>query len=294
MAERRALRQTAYVLQACALGLFLLFCRLLPVDWASAMGGWLGRTIGPRLGQSRKAARNLIRAMPENSPDENQRIVRGMWDNLGRVIAEYPHLPRICAQLEGGRVEFVGYEHIRGMAEDGKPGIVFGAHLGNWEVPSFAARHFGFNMALVYRAPNNAWVDRLLHRLRDSPLMIPKGREGARALFSLLRNGGHAAFLVDQKMNDGIAVPFFGRDAMTAPAIAQFGFRLGCVIVPFRTERLKGAHFRITVFPPMELIPTGDRAADEQAVMARINAMVEGWIRAAPEQWLWLHRRWPD
>jgi len=100
--------------------------------------------------------------------------------------------------------------------------------------------------------------------------------------------------LVDQKMNDGIAVPFFGRDAMTAPAIAQFALRLGCVLVPVRTERLSGARFRITVDPPLTVETTGDRGADEYALMARITLMIEGWVRARPEQWLWLHRRWPD
>jgi KDO2-lipid IV(A) lauroyltransferase len=89
-------------------------------------------------------------------------------------------------------------------------------------------------------------------------------------------------------------VPFFGRDAMTAPAIAQFAVRLGCVLVPARTERLTGARFRVTVYPPLELPATGDRGADERAIMVAINQIVEGWIRERPEQWLWLHRRWPD
>ncbi len=274
--------------------MFLGFCRLLPVDWASGLGGWIGRTVGPVMGQNKKAARNLARAFPDNSTETNASIIHGMWDNLGRVIAEYPHLPRICAKLKGGRVEIEGLEIIRALATDGKPGILFGAHLANWEVQPFIARHTGLELALIYRAPNNQWVDRLLRRLRDAPLLFRKGQEGARALYSLLRGGGHVAMLVDQKMNDGIAVPFFGRDAMTAPAIAQFGLRLGCVIVPVRTERLKGARFRITVHPPLDLPDTGDRAADERAVMVRINGIVEDWVRARPEQWLWLHRRWPD
>jgi len=294
MAERNGARRAGYMLQAAALGLFLGLCRILPVDWASALGGWIGRTVGPMMGQSKKAARNLGRAFPENSSQANAKIIRGMWDNLGRVIAEYPHLPRICAKLEGGRVEIEGIEIIRALATDGKPGILFGGHLANWEVQPFIARHTGLELALIYRAPNNEWVDRLLRRLRDAPLLFRKGQEGARALYSLLRSGGHVAMLVDQKMNDGIPVPFFGRDAMTAPAIAQFGLRLGCVIVPVRTERLRGARFRITVLPPLDLPDTGDRAADERAVMVRINKLVEDWVRARPEQWLWLHRRWPD
>ena len=294
MAERAPLRQASYFLQAVALLLFLGFCRLLPIDWASALGGWIGRTIGPHMGQSKKAMRNLRRALPENSTVQNQHIIIGMWDNLGRVIAEYPHLPRICAQLKGGRVEIEGLDIIRALAGDGKPGILFGGHLANWEVQPFIARHTGLELGLIYRAPNNEWVDKLLRRLRDAPMLFRKGAEGAKALFSLLRHGGHAAMLVDQKMNDGIPIPFFGRDAMTAPAIAQFAVRLGCVLVPVRTERLNGARFRITVYPPLDLPATGDRAADERAIMVRINAMIEDWVRARPDQWLWLHRRWPD
>jgi KDO2-lipid IV(A) lauroyltransferase len=149
-------------------------------------------------------------------------------------------------------------------------------------------------LPVVYRAPNNPWADALLRRFRDAPLSIPKGPEGARALLRLIRAGGHAGILVDQKMNDGIPVPFFGRTAMTAPAVAQLGLRQGCVLVPSRTERLNGARFRITLYPPLDLHPTGDRVADELAVMTRINRLIEGWIRDHPEQWLWLHRRWPD
>jgi KDO2-lipid IV(A) lauroyltransferase len=294
MAERSLPRQAGYLAQAAALALFLGVCRLLPVDWASALGGWIGRTIGPRLGQSRKAMRNLAHALPENPPARNRQIILGMWDNLGRVIAEYPHLARICAQLDGGRVEIAGLERIRDLIDDGKPGILFGGHLANWEVQPFIARHTGLKLGLIYRAPNNEWVDRLLRRLRDAPLLFRKGQEGAKALYSLLRHGGHAAMLVDQKMNDGIPVPFFGRDAMTAPAIAQFAVRLGCVLVPVRTERLRGARFRITVFPPLTIPDSGNRAADERAIMVTINGIIENWVREHPEQWLWLHRRWPD
>ena len=94
-------------------------------------------------------------------------------------------------------------------------------------------------------------------------------------------------------MNDGIAVPFFGRDAMTAPALARLGLRFRCPIVPIRTERLDGARFRFTVLPPLEMADTGDQAADVLTTMTRVNATIESWVRARPEQWLWLHRRWP-
>jgi KDO2-lipid IV(A) lauroyltransferase len=296
MADRRVpfLYALGHLTQAALLAVFLAICRILPIDWASALGGWIGRTVGPRIRQNRKALRNLARAMPENSAQENLRIIRGMWDNLGRVIAEYPHLPRICARLEGGRLEVLGMDHIHNMISDGKPGVLFSGHIANWEVLPFSARHAGLELGLIYRAPNNPAVDWMLRRLRMSPRLFRKGKEGARDMVALLRSGGHGAMLVDQKMNDGIPVPFFGRDAMTAPAIAQFGLRLGAVLAPTRTERLKGARFRITVFPPLALQKTGNRSGDELAIMTEINSLIEGWIRQRPEQWLWLHRRWPD
>jgi KDO2-lipid IV(A) lauroyltransferase len=287
-------RRAGYIAQAVLLGLFLGLCRLLPIDWASAMGGWIGRTVGPRMGQTRKALRNLQRAMPENSPAENARIIRGMWDNLGRTIAEYPHLPRICAQLEGGRVRVDGIENFYALAAHKGPGILFSGHFANWEIAPYLARKAGMSLGLVYRTPNNPWADRLITRFRDAPANFAKGAQGARELFVYLKRGGRAGMLVDQKMNDGIPVPFFGRDAMTAPAIAQLGLRLGCMLAPAWTERLEGARFRIVVHPPLTLTPTGDRLADERALMVRVNQMLEEWIRTRPEQWLWLHRRWPD
>ena len=100
--------------------------------------------------------------------------------------------------------------------------------------------------------------------------------------------------MVDQKMNDGIPVPFFGRDVMTAPALAELALRYDCPVVPARVERLKGAQFRLLIYPPLELVKTGDRQADVAANMAQVNAILEQWIRDTPEQWLGRHNRGPD
>ena len=147
-------------------------------------------------------------------------------------------------------------------------------------------------MLSVYRAANNPWVDRLMRRFHGIRRAVPKGSAGGRELVRHLRRGGSIAMLVDQKQNDGIAVPFFGRNAMTAPAIARLGYRFGCPLVPVRVERLNGARFRCTVMAPIELTETGDATTDVLATMASVNAVLEGWIRARPEQWLWVHARW--
>ncbi len=100
--------------------------------------------------------------------------------------------------------------------------------------------------------------------------------------------------LVDQKMNDGIAVPFFGRPAMTAPALAELALRHNCPVVAARVTRVKGANFKMTALPPVRFEKTGDHKADVLAAMTQINNQVEQWVRDTPEQWLWLHNRWPN
>ncbi len=289
-------RRVAYPLEAVLVhGVCGLF-RALPVDRASALGGWIGRTVGPRLRGTRTARRNLERAFPEKSRAEIDAIILGMWDNLGRVIAEYPHLDAIGEHGPGGRTEVIGAGHIDALREDGKAGILVSGHFANWEVQSVTSRKMGVELALVYRAPNNPYVGALLTELRGaaSGTHIPKGSDGARTLIRVLTKGGHVGMLIDQKLNDGMPVPFFGRDAMTAPAAAQLALRLGIPLVPARTERLNGARFRVTVLPPVEPPNTGDRNADVRILMERLNALLEQWIRERPAEWLWLHRRWPD
>jgi lauroyl/myristoyl acyltransferase len=142
-----------------------------------------------------------------------------MWDNLGRVFAEYPHLDEIWR-----RTEVVGADIVRGLAAAKTPALFFSAHIGNWEIN----------------------------------------------LMGATRNG------------------------LPAPAIAQLAYRYDCAVVPAVVERLEGTRFRLTISPPLELGGTGDKEADIRSLMSRINGMIEDWERARPEQWLWLHRRWPD
>ncbi len=283
-------------LEAAGAFLVYFFFRLLPLDAASALGGWLGRTIGPRAGVSKRARANLQKALPELSEGEREAIVRGMWDNLGRTAAEFPHLERMNVYDPGGPVEVTGAEWVDQLREDGEPGFFFSGHFGNWEIVSYGATQRGVPLHRVYRSANNRMVEWLYRRGRAAVegALIPKGPAGVKDLLRLLRSGQHLGMLVDQKMNDGIPVPFFGMDAMTAPALADLAIRFKCPVIPARVVRLRGARFRLEIFPPLEMADTGDRKADTLESMRRVNALMEQWVREHPEQWLWLHNRWPD
>ncbi len=270
--------------------------RLLPVTAASALGGFLARSIGPRLAVSRRALRNLRRALPEIDEAQGRRIIRGMWDNLGRVVAEYPHLGKYRAYERGGRIEMVGAEHIRAQGMPGKRAIFFSGHFGNWEVATLAVTQAGLEVVEMYRAVNNPIVDQLIAHSRSvvGAELAAKGSAGARRMLAAMKRGRHIAMLVDQKKNDGIAVPFFGRDAMTEHSLAVFALRFGSAVVPVRVERLPRARFRLTAEPPLEVARGGDAAADARALTVQVNQVLERWIRERPDHWFWLHRRWPE
>ena len=285
----------AYRIEAWGAAVIIAALGSLPVAAASALGGVLGRWIGPRLGVSNRARQNLQAAFPQLTAPQVELIVRGMWDNLGRVAAEYPHLRKIRVFEPGGRVETRGLDHLESAIREKKRVILFGGHLGNWEIAALAAGQYGLDIAQIYRAPNNPLIDRMLARLRggDSDL-IPKGTVASRRAVAALRRGGHVSLLADQKLNEGVAVPFFGRPAMTAPALALLALHFDCAIVPVRVERLQGARFRLTLYPPLDVPSTGDRDADVLGIMTAVNQTLEAWIRERPEQWFWVHSRWPD
>lgn len=290
-------RYVRYPLEAAAAWAGLKLFGLLPLDAASAVGGWLGRTIGPWLPVTRLGYRNIALAMPETSLEEARRIIRGMWDNLGRTMAEYPHLEQIVGVKGEGRTEIVGLERIACINDEAGGGIVISGHFANFEVFALTARRVGIPTAQVFRTANNPIVERMIRRVRRLPdeLVIPKSAAGARMMVSILKRGGRFGLAVDQKLNDGIAVPFFGHDAMTPPSAAQLALRLDRPILPVSIERLGSCcRLRITVHPPLMPEPTGDHKADVYALTVRINQFVEEVVRKRPDNWLWVHRRWPD
>ena len=291
-------------LEAAALAaLFEAFRALGPVR-ASDWGGAIARAVGPRLPVSRVAHANLERAMPWLDRSARQRIVRGMWDNLGRTAAEFPHLGALRENAPPGPGwEMVGAAHLRAQSARGGPAIFVSGHIGNWEVLPLAAAAYGMVFSSMYRAAANGQVDALVGRLRRAALaphaggaevtLFPKGATGARRALMHMARGGYLGLLADQKMNDGIEATLFGRPAMTAPALAVLALRFRCPVIPGHVERVGPARFRLICEPPLVLPDTGDRERDIATLTQTVNDQLERWIRERPESWLWLHRRWP-
>ena len=266
---------------------------------ASNLGGAVARTLGPLLPVSRVADANLRRALPACDAAARRGIVRAVWDNLGRTVAELPHVAMLGPTEAGPGFELSLDPAARAVLTARQGAIFFTAHMANWEMLVRVSRELVPRFGLFYRAPRNRAADRLAKALRAEAggaglHQFPKGAAGARASLLYLRQRGVLGVLADQKLNDGIAVPFFGQAAMTSPAVASLALKFAMPVVPTRVVRLGAARFRVEIGAPLAFSPSGDRHADIAALTALVTARIEAWIRERPGEWLWLHRRWPQ
>jgi KDO2-lipid IV(A) lauroyltransferase len=262
--------------------------------------GRITRLIGPRLREQRIGRANLTAAFPEKSPEEIDAILAGVWDNLGRVGAEFAHLDHIWQydqeRPEQSRIEIPRRTHelFAQLQLDGKPALIFAGHLGNWELPALAAVAHGLDAAILYRRPNIASADRVIQEIRAVKMgtLIPAGRDAPLRLAEALRNGQHVAMLVDQYLTNGVEVTFFGRKTRANPMLARLLRQIECPVHGVRIIRLPNHRFRAELSE--EVMPVRDTAGeiDVAGTMQAVTSVIEGWIRQYPDQWLWLHRRW--
>lgn len=282
-------------LEALAFDLFTGVMRLAPIDWVSDFGAWAIGGLGPLTSANRTAERNLRIAFPDAPDAEIKRLLKAQWRETGRVFAEFPILDRIVGAPS--RVEVVNAERLAAVAQGAGPVVFISGHFSSFEIMAATIVQAGVPCQVTYRAANNPYFDR---RLRESrarygvQLFAPKGLEGARAMMRAFAQGESAALMNDQKFNGGVAAPFFGVIAHTAPGPSTFALKFGIPLVPMSVQRVKKARFRVVVHEPIRLQDTGDRQADIEAGVRRINAFVEERVRERPGEWFWVHKRWPN
>jgi Kdo2-lipid IVA lauroyltransferase/acyltransferase len=285
-----------WMLEAALFDAIAALTRLFPLDSVSNAGAWLVGRLGPLTGANRVAERNLRIAFPEADDAEIEQLLRAQWTELGRSLAEFASLDRIVA--DAGRLEVEGAERLDEIAAGGGPVVFISGHFSNFELMAAAIVHSGIACQVTYRAMNNPYVDARVRKNRfryGVRLFAPKGLEGARELIRALERGESVALMNDQKFNGGVAAPLFGVLAHTAPGPSTFALRFGIPLQPMSVQRIGGsARFKVIVHEPIHLEDTGDRTADIEAGVRKINAFIEDRVRERPTEWFWVHRRWPN
>jgi KDO2-lipid IV(A) lauroyltransferase len=300
MAEGRLKVLLDATIGSLAVGLLSVAKRLDRKRTANFAGAMM-RKVGPLLKEHRIGRKNLRAAFPEKSDAEIEQILVGVWDNLGRVAAEFVHLDEFHIEGAGPSApDGITYtpetaERYERLINSGKPMLGFTAHLANWEVSAVGAKLLGINSAVLYRRPNIRAISDAVIKLRAGVMgkLIPTGLDAPVRLARLLESGVHVGMLVDQHFSKGVEVTFFGRPCKANPLIALLARQTECPIYGARVVRLPdGNRFWGEITDPIEPPRAVDGRIDIKGTMQAITSVVEGWIREHPEQWLWLHRRW--
>lgn len=282
------LRSSFALAKALPIFFFYFLARILPINLSSFIFGKIARLCGPLLAVHRLGRSNLQQAFPEKKPSEIEDILKGVWENLGRIAGEFPHMEKIA--LQPHRISIQNEELLDTLLSQNKPILFMAGHLGNWELPHYiVSTKKKSPIALISRPPNNPWVKRLFDWARYHPLVTIffKSTQGSKQIMQYLMKGGTLGILFDQRLSDGIPLPFFGKPALTAMGPAKLAKKYGGLFVPVQVERLGPfPKFCVTFHDPID--PT--LSAEEMMIV--LNKQLETWVKKNPEQWLWLHKRW--
>ncbi len=280
----------------------LRFIRLINVRTMANVSSAVMRRVGPLLKEHRIGRANLIAAFPEKTSTEIETILGGVWDNLGRVGAEFAHIDRLWdydpANRRPGRImdsEVTEAIALR-LRDDGKPALIFTAHLANWELAAVGAHAYGVDSTVLYRRPNVPAISNAVIGMREGCMgtLIPTSTGAPQRLLEALQRGSHVAMLVDQYSVQGVPVTFFGRPTRANSLIARLARHVDCPIHGIHVVRYSDGRFQLRVTEALDAPRDADGKIDVERTMQAITDVVEGWVREHPEQWLWVHRRWRD
>lgn len=265
----------------------------IPIDKGGRILGRALATIGPLIRNAhRQGDRNLRLVYPDMTATERAQILKGAWENLGAIGAEFAHLDELAE-----RTTIINEDKLAPFTvEGGQQAIFFSGHFANWEAMGVALHHANVPYGVVYRAANNPIIDEEIINRRAAAMsrwQLPKGIRGGREFFYVLSKGRSICIMHDQKFNDGISVPFLGHSAMTAVAAARITLKKDIPLVPISLVRLPGSRFELTVHDPIQIERTGDLSHDIEKTCVAMNDVIGQFVLDRPDQWLWFHRRWP-
>ena len=259
---------------------------ILPLSIARFVGKALGTLVYFFARKRNKIAlKNMALGIPDKTDSEKKVILKKMWQHFGMLFAESLHGKQILAASR-----HVNIDLAREDMKTGKGGFICTAHFGGWEFDVASLIGPDFHMNPVYRRANNPWLNKLLFERRKG-IKIPKGSVGARLMLETLAKGDYIAILCDQKLREGIEVPFFGKPAMTASAMASLAIKKGASILMVKGVRGQDNIYTFSIEKKLQIPLNLPYQEAVYAVMAEVNQIYWNWIKQNPEQYLWIHRR---
>jgi KDO2-lipid IV(A) lauroyltransferase len=280
-----------YFLQFLLIIPLFLFFKLIGLNIASFLGGKLFEAIGPLFRSKKVIHSNIKKAFPKINSSNTEKITKEMWNNYGRVFAEYMFIKNYRNNLFNSHINIKGEEILREIKENKKPVIFISGHLSNFELMAMTIEKLGIKLAAIYRPLNNQFLNILMERIRKKYIckyQIKKGISGLREIIKLNKSGFSTALMIDQRVSQGIKSNFFNQEAFTTTIPAQLVKKYDYPIVPLFIERIEGIKFRITIHKPIYF----SKNNSEKEITEKLNNILEKMILIKPGQWIWSHNRW--
>ena len=270
--------------------LFIIF-KILGFKLASNMGGYIGKKIGPLFRSKQIILTNIKNALPGANKADLELIIQSMWENYGRILAEYVFLKDFRKEKLNDYIEIEGKEHLSKLSDSNEQVVFVSGHFNNFELMAMQIEKSGINLAAIYRPLNNIFLNGIMEKIRTKYIcknQIKKGRSGTRELLKSFNNKNSIALMIDQRVSEGEKSNFFGQDAFTTTIPAQLVKKFGCKIVPIHIERYNDFYFKMKVEEPINY--NKDSTIDE--ITLSLNKLLEKMILKNPGQWIWSHNRW--
>jgi KDO2-lipid IV(A) lauroyltransferase len=285
------MRSIKYFIQFLIISILFLIFKFLGLNFASNLSGKIISFVGPFFRSKELIKSNILKALPDLKKNEVEKITKNMWNNYGRILAEYIFIKDFRGSKFKNNIEIRGQEILEEIKKNNEAVIFVSGHFNNFELMAMQIEKSGINLATVYRPLNNKFLNFIMEKIRKKYIcknQIKKGISGTKQLLSFFKKKTSIALMIDQRVSQGIKSNFFKHKAFTTTIPAQFVKKFKCKVVPIYIERVKDVSFRLTIHDP--LIYSSDDSID--SITLDLNLVLEKLILKNPEQWIWSHNRW--
>ena len=285
------MKSIKYFTQFLIISILFLMFKILGLNFASYIAGKIISFVGPFFRSKNLIKSNILKAFPNLPQNEIEKITKKMWNNYGRILAEYIFIKDFRLSKLENNIEIEGHEILEKIRQSNEPVIFISGHFNNFELMAMQIEKSGINLAAIYRPLNNRFLNFIMERIRKKYIcknQIQKGISGTRQLLSFFKKKTSIALMIDQRVTQGIKSNFFKHEAFTTTIPAQFVKKFKCKIVPIYIERVKNTKFKLTIHEP--LIYSDEETIE--SITLDLNYLLEKLIMKNPEQWIWSHNRW--
>ena len=258
---------------------------------SSKIGGKLFEIIGPIFRSKKLIHTNIKKAFPKNNSAEIKKLTKLMWNNYGRVFAEYMFIKDFRFEKIDSKIEIIGQEILDEIKKSNKPVVFISGHFSNFELMAMQIEKAGIKLSAIYRPLNNIFLNRIMEKIRKKYIcknQIKKGIAGTRELIKFQRNNYSIALMIDQRVSEGEKVNFFNQEAYTTTIPAQLAKKFDMPIVPIFIERVNATNFKIKISKPINFL----KSDSIKEITSKLNVIIEEMILKNPTQWIWSHNRW--